>query len=139
MAKKASAKAGSGERKRTGSARKPAAAKATRPKAATKPAARAKAKPKTEQQQQQHGAADALIKLLESPLVVDLIAVGATAALAAIAEKRFGRRDEDDAAASKSAAKAAGKAAAAAMGRRISSEVEEILKASKKPTGDAKA
>ena len=83
-------------------------------------------------------AADALFKLLESPLVADLLAVGATAALAAIAESRFGRKD---AAGSKSsrALKAAAKAAAAAMGRRLSTEVGEIRKASTKPKGPAKA
>jgi hypothetical protein len=34
---------------------------------------------------------DALIKLLQSPLVIDLLAVGATAALAAITEHRSSR------------------------------------------------
>jgi hypothetical protein len=75
-------------------------------------------------------AADALFKLIESPLVADLLAVGATAALAAIAESRFSRRDDVGRKSSK-ALKAAAKAAAAAMGRRLSTEVDEIRKASK--------
>jgi hypothetical protein len=83
-------------------------------------------------------AADALFKLLESPLVADLLAVGATAALAAIAESRYSRRSGGDARSSK-ALKAAAKAAAAAIGRRLSAEVEEIRKASKKTRGSAKA
>ncbi len=83
-------------------------------------------------------AADALFKLIESPLVADLLAVGATAALAAIAESRFSRR-EDAGRKSSKALKAAAKAAAAAMGRRLSTEVEEIRKASKKAKGPAKA
>ena len=147
MAKTAAAKPKAGAGKKT--AKKKASAKAPT-KAAAKPrkasAGKAKPEPKPTQARQRasgdrqppHGAADAVIKLLESPLVVDLIAVGATAALAAIAEKRFGRRD-DDQAASRSAIKAAGKAAAAAMGRRIASEAEEIMKASKAPKGGAKS
>ena len=83
-------------------------------------------------------AADALFKLIESPLVADLLAVGATAALAAIAESRFSRKDDVGRKSSK-ALKAAAKAAAAAMGRRLSTEVDEIRKASKKPKGAAKA
>ena len=83
-------------------------------------------------------AADALFKLLESPLVADLLAVGATAALAAIAESRFGRKDDAGTKSSR-ALKSAAKAAAAAMGRRLSTEVGEIRKASTKPKGSAKA
>ena len=83
-------------------------------------------------------AADALFKLIESPLVADLLAVGATAALAAIAESRFGRKDDAGRKSSR-ALKAAGKAATAAMGRRLAAEVEEIRNASKKPKGSAKA
>ena len=82
-------------------------------------------------------AADALFKLIESPLVADLLAVDATAALAAIAESRFSRRDDVGRKSSK-ALKAAAKAAAAAMGRRLSTEVDEIRKASK-AKGAAKA
>ncbi len=78
----------------------------------------------------QSTAADALLKLLESPLVADLLAVGATAALAAIAEHRSSRRSGSDAGA-KRAVKEAGKAAAAAIGRRLSTEFEEIKKAGK--------
>ena len=82
-------------------------------------------------------AVDALLKLLESPLVADLLAVGATAALAAIAESRHSRRTGSDAKSSK-AVKAAAKAAAAAIGRRLSSEFEEIKKAAKKARPSAK-
>ena len=76
---------------------------------------------------------DALIKLLQSPLVIDLLAVGATAALAAITEHRSGRaQGAMGARGSKKALKAAGKAAAAAVGRRIANEFDEIRSASKK-------
>ena len=76
---------------------------------------------------------DSLIKLLQSPLVIDLLAVGATAALAAITEHRSSRaQGAIDARGSKKALKAAGKAAAAAVGRRIANEFDEIRTASKK-------
>lgn len=74
---------------------------------------------------------DALIKLLQSPLVIDLLAVGATAALAAITEHRSSRA-EGAAGNSKKALKAAGKAAATAVGRRLANEFDEIRAASKK-------
>ena len=83
-------------------------------------------------------AVDALLKLLESPLVADLFAVGATAALAAIAESRHSRKTGAEGKSSKTV-KAAGKAAAAAIGRRLSTEFEEIKKATKKAKPSAKA
>lgn len=145
MAKKATSKtsggaAGSGGGKAKAGASKPRPKRKT---ARSAGASKASAAGKKEQQDRkraqerpsQHNAADAVIKLLESPLVVDLIAVGATAALAAIAEQRFGSR-RNEPGHSKSTVKAAGTAAAAAMGRRIASEVEEILKASKEARDD---
>jgi hypothetical protein len=72
---------------------------------------------------------DALLKLLESPLVADLLAVGATAALSAVAESRFSRRDDGHK--SSRTVKNAGKAAAAAMGRRLNEEMEAIRDAAK--------
>ena len=88
-----------------------------------------------------NGAGDAFIKLLQSPLVADLLAVAATAALAALAEHGFTSRSGDDAARGKRAGKAvkeAGKAAAAAIGRRLTTELDEVRKASK-ATADAEA
>ena len=71
-------------------------------------------------------AADALQKLIESPLVADLLAIGATAALAAIAGRGVTRTGGTG-----GAVKAAGKAAAAAMGQRLTTEIEEIRTASR--------
>ena len=83
---------------------------------------------------------DALIKLLQSPLVIDLLAVGATAALAAITESRSSRaQGAMDSRGSKKVLKAAGKAAAAAVGRRIATEFDEIKAASKRAGEDRKA
>lgn len=79
---------------------------------------------------------DAIKKLLESPLVAELLAVGATAALAALAEHRFGRGGEGSSRRTSKAMKEAGKAAAAAMGRRLGTEIDEIRRASK-PKADA--
>src|SRR5688572_32483178 len=140
MAKKASpAKSGTTGRKR-------AAAKPKTAKAVPRKPARAAGTDRRKTSDRRKGdrrssdltAADALFKLIESPLVADLLAVGATAALAAIAESRFSRRDDVGRKSSK-ALKAAAKAAAAAMGRRLSTEVDEIRKASKKAKGAAKA
>ena len=83
---------------------------------------------------------DALIKLLQSPLVIDLLAVGATAALAAITEQRSSRaQGAMDTRGSKKVLKAAGKAAAAAVGRRIATEFDEIKAASKRGREDRTA
>jgi hypothetical protein len=81
-------------------------------------------------------ASDAFYKLLESPIVVELIAVAATAALAAIAESRFTTRSGGG---PRRTVKAAGKAAAAAVGRRLNTEMEEIMKAAQAARSGEKA
>ena len=139
MAKRATpARTGTTKRKRA--AAKPKTKTAARKPARATGANRRKTsdRRKTDRRSSDLTAADALFKLIESPLVADLLAVGATAALAAIAESRFSRKDDVGRKSSK-ALKAAAKAAAAAMGRRLSTEVDEIRKASKKPKGAAKA
>lgn len=78
---------------------------------------------------------DAFIKLLQSPLVVDLLAVGATAALAAITEHRSSRA-QGAIHNPKRAVKDAGKAAAAAIGRRLKTEFEEVRSASERAGED---
>ena len=85
-------------------------------------------------------AGEAFIKLLQSPLVAELVAVAATAALAALAENGF--TSSNEATRSKragKAVKAAGKAAAAAVGRRLSTEIDEIRKAATDSKGTAAA
>lgn len=114
MAKRASTK--------TAKAAKPAKAKAAKKKSVP-----AKATARTENKSSS-GGSEAVRKLLESPLVADLLAVGATAALAAIAEHGFGKGQGKS---TSKAIKNAGKAAAAAMGRRIGTEFDEIRNASK--------
>ena len=68
------------------------------------------------------GSVDALAKLADHPLVTDLLAVGAMAAVAAIAEHGVAQKN-GSAEGSRKAVKAAGKAAAAAIGARLMKEV----------------
>lgn len=126
MAKKATAKGGATKPKKSASKGKSVAvARASRGRGG----------------QERFDAGDAFVKLLQSPLVAELVAVAATAALATLAEKGFTSRG---AASSKGkrasqAVKAAGKAAAAAVGRRLGTEIEEIRAASKGAKGGAKS
>ena len=79
---------------------------------------------------------EALIKLLQSPLMAELVAVAATAALAALAENGFSTGSSRGKRAG-NAVKAAGKAAAAAVGRRLSTEMDEIRSAATAKRGAA--
>lgn len=79
----------------------------------------------------QEGMGDAFIKLLQSPLVAELVAVAATAALASLAEHGFTTREGSRGKRAGKAVKEAGKAAAAALGRRLATEIEEIREAAK--------
>ena len=76
---------------------------------------------------------DSLAKILEHPIIAELISIGAIAAVAAIADHNVKTRTGEGQKGSTKALKAAGSAAAAAMGKRLLSEMEEIRKASKKP------
>ena len=73
-------------------------------------------------------AADALMKLAEHPIVADLIAVGATAAVAAIVKSKS---DPSNKAGSARAVKSAGKAAAAAIGARLVDEFKAVKQSAK--------
>lgn len=87
---------------------------------------------------QSNAAADMFVKLLQSPIVADLLAVAATAALAALAEHGFSRAGASgDQKRAGKAVKAAGKAAAAAIGRRLKTEVDEIRRASRPSDAEA--
>ena len=77
---------------------------------------------------------DGLSKLLEHPLVAELISIGAIAAVAAIADHNVKSRTGEGQKGSKKALKAAGTAAAAAVGKRLMSEVDEVRKAAKTRT-----
>lgn len=95
------------------------------------------ARPRSGGPRSQDSMGDAFIKLLQSPLVAELVAVAATAALASLAEQGFtGGGEGSRGKRAGKAVKAAGKAAAAAVGRRLGTEIDEIRKAAK---GGAKA
>ena len=65
---------------------------------------------------------ESLAKLADHPMVADLLAAGAVAAVAAIAEQQLGK----DRPASSKMVKSAGKAAAAAIGKKLMSEFGAI-------------
>ena len=69
--------------------------------------------------------------LIDHPLVADLLAVGALAAVGAIADHNVKTRTGEAESGSSKAIKAAGKAAAAAVGKRLMTEVDAIKQASK--------
>lgn len=116
MAKKATSKAGG------------------RAKSATKSAGKSKAMRERRSEGRGRRASDspgeAFIKLLQSPLVAELVAVAATAALGALAQEGFNKSGAGGKRASR-AVKQAGKAAANAVGQRLSTEIDEIKKAAK--------
>ena len=66
---------------------------------------------------------DGLAKLVDHPLVADLLAAGAIAAVAAIAEHQMGKRKGET---SSKMVRSAGKAAAAAMGAKLMGSLGEI-------------
>ena len=94
----------------------------------------APAKPKKSKQRQSADGSgfDSLARLIEHPLVAELISVAAIAAVAAIADHNVKTRTGEGSRGSKKALKAAGTAAATAIGKRLASEFDEIRKASKK-------
>ncbi|QIK79067.1 hypothetical protein G7077_09355 [Sphingomonas piscis] len=141
MAKSASKATGAGSRKASDKTTKSDASSKT-PRSAPRKDVAVRASGQGGDQSRQgaaEGAADMFLKLLQSPIVADLLAVAATAALASLAEHGFNRggANGNNKRAGK-AVKEAGKAAAAAIGRRLATEVEEIRKAAK-PKADAEA
>ena len=129
MAKSASKASGAGSRKAADKTSKKASPKAA-PRKVVARSGEDRPSGSDRRDEDGDGAADMFVKLLQSPIVADWVAVAATAALAALAEHGFNRSGGDGRRAGK-AVKAAGKAAAAAIGRRVANEVEEIRKAAK--------
>ncbi len=66
---------------------------------------------------------DGLAKLVDHPLVADLLAAGAIAAVAAIAEHQMGKGQRQT---SSKMVKSVGKAAAAAMGKKLIGDLSAI-------------
>lgn len=80
-----------------------------------------RAKPQSER----HSALEALARLADHPMIGDLLAAGAVAAVAAIAEQQLDRNRP----ASSKIVKSAGKAAAAAIGKKLMGEFGAIKEA----------
>ena len=75
-------------------------------------------------------AIDGLSKVIDHPLVSEILAAGALAAVAAVAEHQLGNTNKT--ASSSKLIQAAGKAAAAAIGARLMNEVGAIRDAATK-------
>ena len=109
----------------------PARTAATKPAPKAKPRAAARPKAAPRRATGQSSAGFDIAKLIDHPLVADLLAVGAMAAVAAIADHHVKTRTGEAESGSSKAVKAAGKAAAAAVGKRLMTEVDAVRKASK--------
>lgn len=123
MAKAATAKSNSDKKKKKAV---PAATVSVKIKA--KKDKGAKAGKKANAKSTKHDGFDGLAKLVDHPLVADLLAAGAIAAVAAIAEHQMGKGQS-----SSKMVKSVGKAAAAAMGKRLMGDIGAIATAA----GDA--
>jgi hypothetical protein len=80
---------------------------------------------------------ESLAKLIDHPLVVELLSIGAIAAVAAIADHNVKSRTGEGEKGTAKAVKAAGRAAAKAIGKRLRAEVEEVQKVAKKAANKA--
>ena len=76
----------------------------------------------------EHKGLEALVKLADHPLVADLLAAGAVAAVAAIAEHQLGKKKQS----SSKLVKSAGQAAASAIGKKLMDEFGSIKDAATK-------
>ena len=117
---------------------KPKAAKTAKPKSAAKVPAGPKkktaaAKPRRAEARPAGKASPGfdVAKLMDHPLVADLLTVGAMAAVAAIADHNVKARTGEASPGSSKAVKAAGKAVAAAVGKRLMTEVDQLRKTPK--------
>ncbi len=115
---KAATKTDPDKKKKKKAAGKPATAKSRAGKAKTAPSLKAK----------RNGGFDSLAKLVDHPLLADLLAAGAIAAVAAIADHQFGDKTQS----SSKAIKTAGKAAAAAIGKKLMGEFGAVADAATK-------
>jgi len=100
-----------------------AAAPAVKVKAKTK-AKKDKPAKKVDAKSSKREGLEGLARLVDHPLVADLLAAGAIAAVAAIAEHRMGQGES-----SSKMVKSVGKAAAAAMGKRLMGDIGAVATA----------
>ncbi len=119
MAKAATAKTADDKKKK----KKAAPAATVKIKVKAKKDKGAKSGEKVERKAKKHEGLEGLAKLVDHPLVADLLAAGAIAAVAAIAEHKMGKES------SSKMVKSVGKAAALAMGRKLMGDVGDIATA----------
>ena len=131
MAEKKKAKAAKPKKAKMATSAKGATRKPAK-KAAPKKPGRASTKPKAAPRSEASPASSGfdITRLIDHPLVADLLAVGAMAAVAAIAEHQVKTRTGEVEPGSSKVVKAAGRAVAAALGRRLMTEVNEAKKSS---------
>ena len=110
-----------GKKKKKQKTVSPDAAAATKVKVKAKKDKEAKSGKTAEGRTKKHEAFDGLAKLVDHPLVADLLAAGAIAAVAAIAEHKMGKGES-----SSKMVKSVGKAAAAAMGKRLFGDIGAV-------------
>ena len=109
--------------------KKPAAAASARAKVVKKPAGKkAKKAKKASAPKKEHKGLEALARLADHPLVADLLAAGAIAAVAAIADQQLGESRST----SSKMVKAAGQAAATAIGKKLMDEFGAVKDAATK-------
>ena len=118
MAKAATAKSDSEKKKK-----KAAPSATVKIKLKAKKGKGAKADKKSEPKGKKREGFEGLAKLVDHPLVADLLAAGAIAAVTAIAEHQMGKRKGES---SSKMVKTAGKAAAAAMGKKLFGDISAI-------------
>ena len=121
MTKTAIAEREAETKKKKTKGKKAAAAGAVPVKVKAKKDKGAKAGKKAESKARKHEGFDGLAKLVDHPLVADLLAAGAIAAVAAIAEHKMGNSES-----SSKMIKSVGKAAAAAMGKRLMGDLGAV-------------
>jgi hypothetical protein len=115
--------------RKSGAKPSPARTKATAKAKAS--AGKRKAAPRQAPRRAEASGFEGIAKLIDHPLVADLLAVGAMAAVAAIADHNVKTRTGEAEAGSSKVVKAAGKAAATAIGKRLMTEVDAVRGASK--------
>ena len=123
MAKTATLERNPDEKKKKKKSAAAAPAVKVKSKAKTKPKKDKVAK-KAEPKSSKREGLEGLARLVDHPLVADLLAAGAIAAVAAIAEHRMGQGES-----SSKMVKSVGKAAAAAMGKRLMGDIGAVATA----------
>lgn len=126
MAKAATAKSDSDKKKKKAGAATVTVKVKTIKRGAKKDAKKDAGAKKSEKKSKTRDGLDGLAKLADHPLVADLLAAGAIAAVAAIAEHQMNKGNGQT---SSRMVKSAGKAAAAAMGKKLLGDIGAITSA----------